>query len=66
MASVGQNVVGVWMIKLGLDHRAVVEGEGLDGVVDGEVLEDGVDEVGLVARVNYFIAEFFCGFLFWV
>ena len=48
MASVGQNVVGVRMIELGLDHSEVVEGEGLIGVVDGEVLEDGVDEVRLV------------------
>ena len=66
MASVGQNVVGVRMIELGLDQGKVVEAVGLDGVVDGEILEDSDDEVGLVARVNYFIAEFFCGFLFWV
>ena len=46
MASVGQNVVGVRMIELGLDQGEVVEAEGLDGVVDGEVLEDSVDEVG--------------------
>ena len=46
MASVGQNVVGVRMIELGLDQGEVVEAMGLDGVVDGEVLEDSVDEVG--------------------
>ena len=46
MASVGQNVVGVRMIELGLDQGEDVEAVGLDGVVDGEILEDSDDEVG--------------------
>ena len=46
MASVGRNVVGFRMVELGLDQGEVVEAVGLNGVVDGEILEDSDDEVG--------------------
>ena len=52
MACVCQYVCGVGVIKLGLVHGEVADKEGLTGVGDEEVHEDGTDKVRFAKVLN--------------